>query len=102
MNMNLKDWQLAREMFETAKTILPEARPAVWNILGLALTLPGILFLFLFGMPFHVPRHGARYLQLHERDMAPWLKRYCYSLAVSASSLLFLERYLRCGHQLWK
>jgi hypothetical protein len=68
INMNLKDWQLAREMFETAKAILPEAGPAVWNILGLALTLPGILFLFLFGMPFHVPRHGARYMQLRERD----------------------------------
>jgi hypothetical protein len=42
--------------------------PPVWNILGLVLALTGILVLFRYGMPFHVPTAGHRRLLLHELD----------------------------------
>lgn len=55
---------------------MPSAEPAEWNIFGLVLTLPGILLLFVFGMPFHVPRHGDEYLKLHRRNKRdPWIER---------------------------
>jgi hypothetical protein len=40
------------------------------NLIGLFLNLVGILILFRYGMPFHVPTGGAVSLILERRDQA--------------------------------
>jgi hypothetical protein len=40
----------------------------VFNLVGLALTLVGVLILFRWGMPFHVPTGGASHLILLQSD----------------------------------
>jgi hypothetical protein len=38
------------------------------NIAGQGASLLGLIMLFYFGMPFHVPRQGKSFLQLEETD----------------------------------
>jgi hypothetical protein len=40
------------------------------NIWGLVLNLVGVLVLFRYGMPFHVPTGGAVYIISHQVDAA--------------------------------
>jgi hypothetical protein len=40
----------------------------VFNLIGLTLTLVGVLILFRWGMPFHVPTGGASNLILEQPD----------------------------------
>jgi hypothetical protein len=42
----------------------------VLNLVGLALNLAGVLVLFRYGMPFHVPTGGAVHLILEQADQA--------------------------------
>lgn len=42
----------------------------VLNLIGLALNLVGVLILFRYGMPFHVPTKGAVHLILEQTDDA--------------------------------
>ena len=40
------------------------------NLIGLSLNLIGVLILFRYGMPFHVPSGGAVHLILEKTDQA--------------------------------
>jgi hypothetical protein len=42
----------------------------VLNLIGLTLNLAGVLILFRYGMPFHVPTKGAVHLILEQTDQA--------------------------------
>lgn len=49
------------------------------NTIGLLLTILGVLGLFRFGMPFHVPTGGATYLILETIDESEKAKEQSYS-----------------------
>ena len=40
----------------------------MFNLIGLALTLVGVLILFRWGMPFHVPTGGANFIITEQDD----------------------------------
>lgn len=40
----------------------------VWTIGGIVFNVIGVILLFLFGMPFHVRRHGQQFLKLGQLD----------------------------------
>jgi hypothetical protein len=40
----------------------------MFNLIGLALTLVGVLILFRWGMPFHVPTGGANFIITEQSD----------------------------------
>jgi hypothetical protein len=51
---------------------------ANWNILGLVLTLVGILILFRYGMPYRVRTGGAIHIIAEETDEAEIKKDWWY------------------------
>jgi hypothetical protein len=58
------------------------AAPA-WNTIGILMSLIGVLLLFRFGMPYHVPTGGAQFIiteQVDENDILKEAKymRYGY------------------------
>jgi hypothetical protein len=44
--------------------------PTGWNILGLVMSLAGVLILFRYGMPFRVRTEGMTYVVLRAIDQA--------------------------------
>ena len=52
----------------------------VWNIIGLVLALAGILILFRYGMPFHVPTGGAVHIIGRNRDQKEIAKEKYYTI----------------------
>jgi hypothetical protein len=49
-------------------TTMSDDYSRMFNLCGLALTLVGVLILFRWGMPFHVPTGGASGLLLEQPD----------------------------------
>jgi hypothetical protein len=50
------------------------------NMVGQGLSLVGLIMLFYFGMPFHVPTKGKSFLLLEETDFESLKKEQSYSV----------------------
>lgn len=72
--------------------------PPVLNTIGLVLTILGVLGLFRFGMPFHVPTGGTTYLSLSEQshDDVDRERRYGVFATISLAMVL-----AGAGFQIW-
>jgi hypothetical protein len=62
-----------------------------WTIVGLVLSLIGVLLLFRYGMPYRVRTGGAQFLQLQEHDAeAETLERRYNKLGLLGLALTIL------------
>ena len=61
-----------------------------WNIIGLVLAFGGVVVLFVFGMPFHVPTGGAQHLILEEPDEGDIKKERLYKFLGAVGLLMIL------------
>lgn len=52
----------------------------VFNLVGLALSLVGVLILFRWGMPFHVPTGGAIHLITEQADEKEKALEHIYTI----------------------
>ncbi|SFK82077.1 hypothetical protein SAMN04488518_109239 [Pseudovibrio ascidiaceicola] len=61
----------------------------IFSLIGVWLNITGVIGLFLFGMPFHVPRKGDFLLISSKRDDKEVRKEYAFSF-LSWSSLALI------------
>jgi hypothetical protein len=75
---------------------MPDDYSRVFTLIGLALSLVGVLILFRWGMPFHVPARGATYRitnQVDEKEIA--LERIYTIFGYAGLTLLILGTVLQ-------
>jgi len=64
--------QLAAEDNKMKAVLLAVLSPPSWTILGLALTMVGLLLLLLFGMPYSLRPDEGDYLITESATRSPW------------------------------
>lgn len=72
--------------------------PQVLNTIGLVLTIVGVLGLFRFGMPFHVPTKGVITLALSQTSEEDIARERRYGLFAIISLVLVIAG---TGFQIW-